>query len=77
MVQSSIGIITAINPHVGYENAANVAKESLKTGKTVRELTIEKGLLTSEELDIILDVFNMTNPGISGKELIDKKKKNK
>jgi len=77
MVQSSIGIITAINPHVGYENAANVAKESLKTGRTVRELTIEKGLLTSEELDIILDVFNMTNPGISGKELMDKKKKNK
>jgi len=77
MVQNSIGIITAINPHVGYENAANVAKESLKSGRTVRELTVEKGLLTNEELDIILDVFNMTNPGISGKELMDKKKKNK
>ncbi|NDI77023.1 MULTISPECIES: aspartate ammonia-lyase [Psychrilyobacter] len=77
MVQNSIGIITAINPHVGYENASVVAKESLKTGKTVRELTIEKGLLTNEELDIILDVYNMTNPGISGKELMDEKKKNK
>lgn len=77
MVQNSIGIITAINPHVGYQNASVVAKESLKTGKTVRELTIEKGLLTDKELDIILDVYNMTNPGISGKELMDEKKKNK
>ncbi len=77
MVQNSIGIITAINPHVGYENASEVAKESLKTGRTVRELTVEKGLLTDKELDIILDVYNMTNPGISGKELMDEKKKNK
>lgn len=75
MVQNSIGIITAINPHVGYKNASEVAKESLKTGRTVRELTIEKGLLTEEELDIILDVYNMTNPGISGKELMKKKNK--
>lgn len=75
MVQNSIGIITAINPHVGYENASIVAKESLKTGRTVRELTVEKGLLTNEELDVILDVYNMTNPGISGKELLKKKNK--
>ncbi|UUV16885.1 aspartate ammonia-lyase [Fusobacteria bacterium ZRK30] len=75
MVQSSIGIITAINPHVGYKNASEVAKESLKTGRTVRELTVEKGLLTNEELDVILDVYNMTNPGISGKELLKKKNK--
>lgn len=75
MVQNSIGIITAINPHVGYKNASEVAKESLKTGRTVRELTIEKGLLTEEELDVILDVYNMTNPGISGKELMKKKNK--
>ncbi len=75
IVNQSIGIITAINPHVGYKNAAEAAKESLKTGEPIRDIVVRKGLLTHEELDIILDVFNMTNPGISGKDLIDKKKK--
>ena len=77
MVKNSIGIITAINPHVGYENASDAAKESLKTGEKIRNIIVRKGLLTHEELDIILDVYNMTNPGISGKELLEKKKKKK
>ena len=77
VVENSIGIITAINPHVGYKNAADAAKESLKTGEAIREIVVRKGLLTHKELDIILDVYNMTNPGISGKELLDEKKKNK
>lgn len=74
-VENSIGIITAINPHVGYTNAASVAKEALKTGKPIRDIVIEKGLLTKKDLEVILDVYNMTNPGISGKELIKKGKK--
>lgn len=72
-VHNSVGIITAINPHVGYEAASAIAKEALETGKPVRELCIERGLLTNEELDIILHPFEMTNPGISGKELLDRK----
>jgi aspartate ammonia-lyase len=75
MVRNSIGIITAINPHVGYKAASDVAKESLKTGEKIRDIVVRKGLLTHKELDVILDVFNMTNPGISGKEIMDAKKK--
>ncbi|MBE1555000.1 aspartate ammonia-lyase [Sporosarcina limicola] len=72
-VDNSIGIITAINPHVGYEAAAAIAKEALETGKPIRELCIASGILTEEELDVILHPFEMTNPGISGKELLKKK----
>ena len=72
-VNKSIGIITAINPHVGYETATSIAKEALETGKPIRELCIEKGVLTKEELDLILDPHEMTNAGISGKELLQLK----
>lgn len=70
LVNESIGIVTAINPHVGYENASVVAKEALKTGRSIREIVLETELLTEEELDIILNPYDMTNPGISGKELL-------
>ena len=48
MVENSVGIVTAINPYVGYQNAAIIAKEALKTGRPVRELIIEKKLITKE-----------------------------
>lgn len=70
LVEGSIGIVTAINPHVGYEVATQVAKEALETGKSVREICLENGLLTEEELDIILDAKEMTEPGISGERLL-------
>ncbi|WP_307258786.1 aspartate ammonia-lyase [Oikeobacillus pervagus] len=73
-VDNSVGIITAINPHVGYETAAAIAKEAIITGKSVRELCLEKGVLSKEELDIILHPYDMTDPGISGKELIERKR---
>ena len=68
MVENSVGIITAICPYVGYEKAASVAKEAIRTGCSVRELVVSKGLLTNEQLDIILDPFSMTEPGISGSD---------
>ena len=68
MVENSVGIITAICPYVGYEKAASVAKEAIRTGCSVRELVVSKGLLTNEQLDIILDPFSMTEPGISGND---------
>ena len=72
MVENSVGIITAICPYVGYEKAANVAKEAIRTGKSVRELVIRDKLLTREQLDIILNPVSMTEPGISGIEAMNK-----
>ncbi len=70
LVDGSVGIITAICPHVGYKKAAHVAKEAIKTGRPVRELTLEEGLLSSEALDRILDPVGMTTPGIAAEELL-------
>ncbi len=72
LVENSVGIITAIVPHVGYENAAEIAKKAIKTGRPVRELALESGLLTAEDLDKILDPMGMTEPGISAAELLNK-----
>lgn len=71
MVENSIGIITAICPYVGYETAANVAKEALRMGRSVRELILEKKLMTEEQLKTVLDPFTMTKPGIAGKDPMD------
>jgi len=65
-VDGSVGVITAINPHVGYETAARIAREANLTGKPVRELILRDKLLTEKELDAILDPFEMTSPGIAG-----------
>jgi len=70
MVEKSVGVITAINPHVGYETASMVAKEAIETGRSVREICIERGILTAEELDIILNSKEMTKPGIAGENLL-------
>ncbi|RUL53928.1 MULTISPECIES: aspartate ammonia-lyase [Lysinibacillus] len=70
-VEKSVGIITAVNPHIGYELAAQIAKEAIATGASVRELCLKSGALTAEQLDIILDPFEMTHPGIAGgRELV-------
>jgi aspartate ammonia-lyase len=65
-VDGSVGVITAINPHVGYETAARIAREAIDTGKPVRELILRERVLTSEQLDAILDPYEMTSPGIAG-----------
>jgi aspartate ammonia-lyase len=70
LVDKSVGIVTAINPHVGYETATLVAKEAIQTGRSVREICLERGILTEEELDVILNPFEMTSPGIAGKKLL-------
>ncbi|MDA2329302.1 aspartate ammonia-lyase [Bacillus cereus] len=73
-VEKSVGIITAVNPHIGYEVASRIAREAIETGKPVRELCLEHGVLTEEELDIILDPFEMTHPEIAGASLLKNKK---
>ncbi|MCB7317418.1 aspartate ammonia-lyase [Lacrimispora sp. 210928-DFI.3.58] len=70
MVDNSIGIITAICPYVGYEKAADIAKEALATNKPVKQLILEKGLLGEEQLNTILDPYTMTEPGILGKNIL-------
>ncbi|CDN34002.1 aspartate ammonia-lyase [Bacillus thuringiensis] len=72
-VEKSVGIITAVNPHIGYEAASRIAREAIETGKSVRELCLEHGVLTEEELDIILNPFEMTHPEIAGASLLKNK----
>ncbi|MEW9668711.1 aspartate ammonia-lyase [Ammoniphilus sp. 3BR4] len=71
-VERSVGIITALNPHLGYETAARIAREAIQTGKSVRELCLLYNVLTEEELNIILDPYEMTYPGIAGASLLEK-----
>lgn len=70
LVDNSVGIITAICPHVGYKKASELAKEAITNKKSVRELVLSKGLLGEKDIDQILDPIHMTEPGISGKELL-------
>ena len=56
-------IVTALTPHIGYANAAEAVKESYKTGKPIKQIILEKNLLSKRELDRILDFREMTRPG--------------
>ncbi len=55
MVKNSIGIVTALNPYIGYKNSTKVAKEALDTHRSVYDIVLEKGLLTKQKLDEVLD----------------------
>ncbi|MBY9078129.1 aspartate ammonia-lyase [Paenibacillus sp. HN-1] len=69
-VEKSIGLITALNPHIGYETASMIARESLSSGKPVRDICLERGILSQEALNLILNPFEMTEPGIAGAALM-------
>ncbi|KAA6451192.1 aspartate ammonia-lyase [Bacillus swezeyi] len=71
-VEKSAGVITAVNPHLGYEAAARIAREAILTGQSVRDLCLQNDVLTEEELDLILNPFEMTKPGIAGAELLNR-----
>ena len=60
MVKNSIGIVTALNPYIGYKASTKVAKEALETGRSVYDLVLEHGLMTKEKLDEALDPKAMT-----------------
>jgi len=62
LVLNSIGLVTALNPYLGYENSTIVAKEALETGASVYDIVLEKGLLAKEELDEIIKPENMIHP---------------
>ena len=61
-VENSIGLVTAMVPVIGYEQSAAIAKEALKTGGSVYQLILDKGLLSKEQLDNMLKPENMTDP---------------
>ena len=62
-VENSIGTVTALAPHIGYENATAVAQEAQATGGSVRDVVLEMGLLKAEEIDALLgDVAKLTRP---------------
>jgi len=62
LVENSIGLVTALNPFIGYEKSAEIAKEAMKTGGSVYEIVLEKGYLSKDELEDILKPENMVKP---------------
>ena len=62
MVLNSIGLVTALNPVIGYKNSTQIAKEALNSNRSVYEIVLEKGLLSKEELDDFLKPENMISP---------------
>ncbi|WP_017658463.1 aspartate ammonia-lyase [Baaleninema simplex] len=69
--EGSLALVTALNPHIGYLNAAAIAKESLETGKSLRQLVLEKGLMDEAELAKVLDLDEMSQLPPSKDELND------
>ena len=61
-VHNSIGIITALNPVIGYKNSTKIAKEAIKTGRSVYDLILEHDILSKEDLDTIMKPENMIKP---------------
>ncbi|MCL2626750.1 MAG: aspartate ammonia-lyase [Cystobacterineae bacterium] len=71
-VDNSAGIVTALNPHIGYKASSKVVREAVETGKPVREIILRDKLLSPEDLEVILDPMEMTSPGIAGARLLKK-----
>ena len=66
IVENSVGIVTALNPHIGYANAVSVAQEALATGKRVRDIVLARGLLDEARLHEILQPAMLTRPYLPG-----------
>ena len=66
LLERSTALATALSPYLGYEKTAEIAKESVATGKPIRQIVLERRLIEATELDRILSVEEMTRPGIAG-----------
>ncbi len=62
LVEQSLAMCTTLAPKIGYDKAADIAKESFKTGKTIRQIAQERKLMSDAELNKILDAKRMTQP---------------
>ena len=68
LIELSMAMVTSLAPKIGYDRAAEIAKESARTGRTVREIAREKKVLPEKELERALDPVKMTEPGESGSD---------
>ena len=68
LLDRSTAVATALSPYIGYAKTADIAKESVRTGKPIREIVLERNLIDAAQLDEILSVEAMTEPGVPGKE---------
>ncbi len=64
MVEQGLMLATALVPAIGYDAAAKIAKEALATGKTIREIARERTKLAPDELDRLLELSRLTEPGV-------------
>ena len=67
LLQSSVGIVTALCPYIGYSRAAGLAKDALARKVSIRQLVLDRGIMTREQLESVLNIRDMTHPGIPGK----------
>ena len=66
LLDRSTAVATALSPYIGYAKTAEIAKEAVTTGRTIRDLVLERGLMDARRLDEVLSAENMTRPGIAG-----------
>ncbi|HMD82576.1 MAG TPA: hypothetical protein VKE92_14775, partial [Anaerolineales bacterium] len=62
--ENTLALATVLNPHIGYLKAAEVVKESVKTGKTIKEIVLERELLTQDQWNEIFDLRRLTEPNL-------------
>jgi aspartate ammonia-lyase len=67
LLDRSTAVATALSPYIGYAATADIAKESVRTGRPIRDLVLERALMTPDEIDRILAPDAMTRPGIAGR----------
>lgn len=73
LLDNSVGMVTALVPHIGYKKSAAIAKEALKTGESVTSIILRDNILDQKEIDEIFNPFQLTKPGIAARELIQEK----
>lgn len=73
MAESSNALITAITPHIGFDEAQRIINEANQKNISIKDIIIKEKLMTKTQLEQILKVENLVNPGIAGEELLDKK----
>jgi aspartate ammonia-lyase len=66
LLDRSTAVATALSPYIGYAKTADIAKESVRTGKPIRDIVLERGLMDARRLDEVLSAEAMTRPGIAG-----------
>lgn len=69
-IDNSVFLITALTPHIGYDTACSIVNEAMKENKTIKEIVLEKGLLTNSLIDEILNNRDITSSGIAGESIL-------